>query len=55
MTRIEDIVVRCVYPKCAANATFDSPADLCDFHWNEWWDYKIEVEDRKVTKKESLE
>jgi len=27
--------VKCV--KCKRDATYDSPEDLCDEHWAEWW------------------
>lgn len=27
----------CSVPNCHLHATFDSPHDLCDEHWIDWW------------------
>jgi hypothetical protein len=34
---------------CKAEATMDSPSDLCDQHWQDWWDHKIEINDDRKT------
>jgi hypothetical protein len=33
--------MKCVKPNCVAEATFISPADWCDEHWQEWWDCEV--------------
>jgi len=30
---------QCIVPGCKAEAIFCSPDDLCDNHWNEWWNW----------------
>jgi len=38
----------CAYPGCKEFAEFIAPANLCQMHWTEWWDYEFEVFDRQV-------
>lgn len=38
----------CVYPDCKELADFVAPANLCQMHWTEWWNYSFEVFDRQV-------
>lgn len=29
---------------CGCDADMDSPADLCEFHWNDWFEGAIEID-----------
>ncbi len=33
---------------CKRDIDFVSPADLCEEHWNAWWNHEFDIEDRAV-------
>ena len=45
--------MKCV--KCDKEATYDSPENLCDEHWFEWWTEGYSKEEIESLKKEIKE
>ena len=37
MMNADDSEVVCSHENCGKTATYDSPRDLCDEHWADWW------------------
>ena len=40
--------------KCDKEATFDSPDNLCDEHWAEWWVAGVEPEAERIKYKAEI-